>query len=56
MLFVYNQTTYQQIFGCPKEFPLSPVLADIVMEVIEHNAIETFSKSPSLWVRHLDMG
>ena len=40
--FVYNQTMYQQIFGCPMGSPLSPVLACMVMEVIEQNAIETF--------------
>ena len=35
-------------------FPLSPVLACMVMEVIEQNAIETFFKPPSIWVRYVD--
>ena len=35
-------------------FPPSPVLACMVMEVIEQNAIETFSKPPSIWVSHVD--
>ena len=52
--FVYNQTIYQQIFGCPMGSPLSPVLACMVMEVIEQNAIETFFKPPSIWVRYVD--
>ena len=52
--FVYNQTIYQQIFGCPMGSPLSPVLACMVMEVIEQNTIETFFKPPSIWVRYVD--
>ena len=52
--FVYNQTIYQQIFGCPMGFPLWPVLACMVMEVIEQNAIETFFKPQSIWVRYVD--
>ena len=51
---VYNQTIYQQIFGCPMGSPLSPVLACMVMEVIEQNTIETFFKPPSIWVRYVD--
>ena len=34
--------------------PLSPVLACMVMEVIEQNAIETFFKPPSIWVRYVN--
>ena len=52
--FVYNQTIYQQIFGCPMGSPLSPVLACMVMEVIEQIAIETFFEPPSIWVRYVD--
>ena len=33
--------------------PLSPVLGCMVVEVIEQNAIETFLKSPSIWVRYV---
>ena len=33
---------------------LSPVLPCMVMEVIEQNAIETFFKPPSIWVRYVD--
>ena len=52
--FVCNQTIYQQIFSCPMGSPLSPVLACMVIEVIEQNATETFSKPPSIWVRYVD--
>ena len=34
--------------------PLSPVLACMVMEMIEQNAIETFFKPPCIWVRYVD--
>ena len=47
--FIYNQTIYQQIFGCAMGSPLSPILnACMVMKVIEQNAIETFPKPPSI--------
>ena len=35
-------------------YPLSPVLACMVMFVIEQNAIETFFKPSSIWVRYVD--
>ena len=34
--------------------PLLTVLAYMVMEVIEQNAIETFSEPPSIRVRYVD--
>ena len=36
------------------ESPLSPILACMVMEVIEQSAIETFFKPPSIWFRYVD--
>ena len=36
--------------GCP----ISPVLADLVMEEIEETAISTFPHSPKWWFRYID--
>ena len=49
-----DNTVYQQIFGCPMGSLLLPVLACMVMEIIEQNTIETFFKPPSIWVRYAD--
>ena len=37
--FKYDGHHYKQIFGCAMGSPISPVLADLVMEVIEETAI-----------------
>ena len=51
---VCNQTTYHQIFGCPQGFLLLQLLACMVMQVIEQNAIEIFYMPSSMWVRYVD--
>jgi len=33
--FVFNGRHYEQIYGSPMSSPLSPILADIVMENLE---------------------
>ena len=33
---------------------ISPILADISMEFVEHRAIFTFHTTPTLWVRYVD--
>ena len=40
--FKYDGDHYKQIFGCAMGSPISPVLADLVMEEIEETAISTF--------------
>ena len=42
----YDCDHYGQIFGCAMGSPISPVLADLVMEEIEETAISTFSDPP----------
>ena len=36
--FKYDNTHYKQIFGCAMGSPISPVIADLVMEEIEETA------------------
>ena len=45
---------YRQIFGVPMGSCISPILADIFMEFVEHRAISTFHTAPKLWVRYVD--
>ena len=43
--------TYKQIHGCAMDSPVSPVVANICMEVIENIAIETTQTKPKTWKR-----
>ena len=52
--FKYDDDHYKQIFGCAMGSPISPVLADLVMEEIEATAISTFSHPPKWWFRYVD--
>ena len=47
--FKHDGHHYKQIFGCAMGSPISPVLADLVMEVIEERAITTALHPPKWW-------
>ena len=48
--FEYNDFIYKQIFGCPMGSPLSPTIANMVLEEIEQTALNMYLKPPSLWI------
>ena len=52
--FSFKNVLYRQIFGVLMGSCISPILADIFMELVEHRAISTFHTPPKLWVRHVD--
>ena len=52
--FTYNNKCYEQIFGTPLGLSLSPVIANMVMEDLEQQALSTFHNPPSIWVRYVD--
>ena len=52
--FIYNDVTYKQIHGCAMGRPVSPVVANICMEVIENTAFETTLTKPKTWKRFVD--
>ena len=52
--FVYNNCIYKQIHGCAMGSPVSPIVANLSMEVIEDLAISTSSVPPRIWKRYVD--
>ena len=54
LFFVYNDVIYQQIFGFPMDFLLSPIIANIAMKEIEQTALNTYLNPRSLWLRNVD--
>ena len=52
--FVFEGTYYKQVFGTAMGSPVSAVIANLVMEDIEHRALTTAPVSPSFWKRFVD--
>ena len=52
--FKYNGDHCKQIFGCAMGSPISPVLANLVMEEIEETATSTFPHPSKWWFRYVD--
>lgn len=52
--FQINDNFYQQKEGMAMGSPLSPVMANIYMEYLEEQALESAPLKPSLWLRYVD--
>jgi len=52
--FTFDEVTYKQIFGSPMGSPLSPVLADLVMQDLENKAIDKLDFSFPFYYRYVD--
>ena len=52
--FTFNKTIYKQIFGTPMGSPLSPIIADIVMQELESRAIEEIPYNIPIYYRYVD--
>lgn len=52
--FTFNGVIYQQTFGTPMGSPLSPVIADIVLQDLESRALESLAFTPPFFVRYVD--
>ena len=52
--FVYNDSIYKQIHGCAMGSAVSPVVANLCMEIIEESAISASATPPKVWKRYVD--
>ena len=52
--FMFNDSVYKQIHGCAMGSPVSPVVANLCMEVIEESAIAASTPPPKVWKRYVD--
>ncbi|XP_011883565.1 PREDICTED: uncharacterized protein LOC105570735 [Vollenhovia emeryi] len=52
--FVFNKQFYDQIYGSPMGSPLSPILADIVMEGLETHCLSILNYDVPVFVRYVD--
>jgi len=50
----FKNSLYKRTFGTTMISCISPIIANIYMEHIEHKAITTFHSSPSPWPRYVD--
>ena len=51
---MFNDSVYKQIHGCAMRSPVSPVVANLCMEVIEESAIAVPITPPKVWKRYVD--
>ncbi|XP_068692615.1 uncharacterized protein [Montipora foliosa] len=52
--FMFNDTVYKQIHGCAMGSPVSPVVDNLCMEIIEESAIASSPTPPKVRKRYVD--
>jgi len=52
--FTFNNTYYRQLFGTPMGSPLSPIIANIVMQDLEIRVLNTIGFTPPFYFRYVD--
>lgn len=52
--FKFNDCIYKQIFGTPMDSPLSPIIADLVLQDIEERALNALVCSLPFHFRYVD--
>ena len=52
--FQYNGKYYKQLHGTAMGSPVSVVVAEIVMQSIEEQALTTYKQTVPLWLRYVD--
>ena len=53
-LFQYHDKHCKQLHGTAMGFPVSVVVAEIVMQNIEEQALATYTRAIPLWLRYVD--
>jgi len=51
---MFNGVTYKQLFGTPMGSPLSPVIADIVMQDLEEDVLNSLDFNIMTYYRYVD--
>lgn len=52
--FTFNNKIYKQIHGTPMGSPLSPIIADLVMQDLETTTLNTLNINTRLYFRFVD--
>ena len=52
--FKFNNTVYQQTFGTPMGSPLSPIIADLVLQDLEEKALQSLDFPVLFYCRYVD--
>jgi len=52
--FVFNNKIYRQTFGTPMGSPLSPIIANLVLQDLEEKALQTINCDISFYYRYVD--
>jgi len=51
---MFNSKIYKQTFETPMESPLSPIVADLVMQDLKENILNSLNIRPPLYYRYVD--
>ena len=52
--FTFNGNYYRQTFGVPMGSPLSPIVADLVLQDLESNCLNLLTTMPDFYFRYVD--
>jgi len=52
--FHFDNTIYKQTFGTPMGSPLSPVIADLILQKLESSILNNFTHKPIFYYRYVD--
>jgi len=52
--FHFNNKFYKQTFGTPMRSPLSPVVADLVLQKLESTVLNNLTYKPTFYYRYVD--
>ena len=52
--FLFQGKYYEEVNGAIIDSPISPIVANLFMEVFETKAINMATHLPSLWLRYVD--